>query len=502
VDSTTLAFTHDVNQATELESEGTNADRTTSTPILAYRTTHGPIAAYFGIVSILFLVWSAFLLVHALMYFRHFSSLAPGLVMGLIGVTLGLKALSGCSRWIWIGLSKDEITFDQRWSYSLMGRVTREWSDIHSIDFNGNATAQELAHWRALSGCSITIDFKSGGSALLELDAMKRRDVEELFLAIEAYAGQSVLSKKALLLERTLLIADESTTGEFLPLWTDALESQFAATSFVPLKTGSQLSAGRYQIRMQLASSGLSAVYLAKRYAHGKVIVKESTLPPDVNPATRAKAKELFEREARLLAKVDHPQIAKVVDHFVDEGRDYIVLEYIPGMSLRQLVQREGPQDSRKVAKWAVQIADILHYLHHLEPPIVHRDLTPDNLILGSDGTIMLIDFGVSNEFVSQATGTLVGKQAFIPPEQFRGKAEPKSDIYAFGATLFTLLTGDDPEPLTSSHPKEMLESVSSGWDQLVASCTELECENRPDSEELLNRCLKQISSALQVEAS
>ncbi|MGH9548289.1 MAG: serine/threonine protein kinase, partial [Terriglobales bacterium] len=216
--------------------------------------------------------------------------------------------------------------------------------------------------------------------------------------------------------------------------------------------------------------------------------LKESVLPIDTDERTRLKAKELFEREARLLAKIEHPQIAKVLDYFVDNGRDYIVLQYIPGASLRQLVQAKDARVSADAMVWAKQIVQILAHLHAMDPPIIHRDLTPDNLIIGPDGKVTLIDFGASNEFVSQATGTLVGKQAYIPPEQFRGKAQPKSDIFAFGATLSFLLTGDDPEPLSTSHPKESNRAISEEVDSLVAQCTALEPDERPSAAELVER--------------
>ncbi len=141
--------------------------------------------------------------------------------------------------------------------------------------------------------------------------------------------------------------------------------------------------------------------------------------------------------------------------------------------------------------RWAFEIVALLEYLHGMKPPVVHRDLTPENFIIGSDGTITLIDFGAANEFLGTATGTVVGKNAYIPIEQFRGKAAPRSDIYAFGGTLFFLLTAKDPEPFSQSNPLACGAVVSSRLNDLIRLCTVVEPEKRIQDVEELKRELK-----------
>jgi len=110
----------------------------------------------------------------------------------------------------------------------------------------------------------------------------------------------------------------------------------------------------------------------------------------------------------------------------------------------------------------------------------VHRDFTPDNLILGDDGILKLVDFNVAQQSLeNNVTGSIVGKQCYIPIEQIRGQANPQSDIYALGATLHFLLTGHDPEPLSVSHPQQINLGVSDSLDVIVAKATEIECEQR-----------------------
>src|SRR5581483_12186920 len=107
-----------------------------------------------------------------------------------------------------------------------------------------------------------------------------------------------------------------------------------------------------------------------------------------------------------------------------------------------------GQFTQTRVLELATQMCDILAHLHGQSPPVLHRDFTPENLILDVDGNLRLIDFNVAQQMESTATRTVVGKHSYIPPEQFRGKATTQSDIYAMGASIFYLLTGTEPEPI------------------------------------------------------
>jgi serine/threonine protein kinase len=127
----------------------------------------------------------------------------------------------------------------------------------------------------------------------------------------------------------------------------------------------------------------------------------------------------------------------------------------------------------------AGQLIDILQYLHDLEPAVVHRDFTPDNLIIDGEGRIKLVDFGVAIEGGQQSRSNIVGKQNYLPPEQVAGKACPQSDIYAMGATLYYLLTGLEPEPLSQSNPKDINASVGEALNELVQSATALDLSQR-----------------------
>jgi predicted Ser/Thr protein kinase len=371
-------------------------------------------------------------------------------------------------------ISKEGMAFPLLMLNRLGFRRARHWSDLQA------ATIQLAPDSGKEPKGFINLFFKSGGTASIKIDKFTPNDLEQFLLAIEIW-GQNCQRAPELIQFHNQYQNDNRGVESlsYTQMWEEELSRRFASTSFVPLEPGHVLKGGSLKIVRQLAFGGLSAIYLAQEDKKGVVVVKEAVIPNNCDEEQRAKALELFEREARFLVRLEHPQIAKVYDHFQEDGRNYLLLDYIRGQDLRQLVKQNGAQPEEKVVDWGVQIADILTYLHEQSPPIIHRDLTPDNLVLDNDGKVILIDFGAANEFVGTATGTLVGKQAYISPEQLRGKASTQSDIYALGGTLHFLLTGSDPEALSASRPKQHVETVSSAVDDLVKQCTEMEERDR-----------------------
>jgi tRNA A-37 threonylcarbamoyl transferase component Bud32 len=368
-----------------------------------------------------------------------------------------------------ITISKEGIGFPLMMLQRLNFKRERVWSDLSS------AMLLPAGH-----GQAIQLRFKSGGSTVLRLDNMSKSDLEQFMLAVEVWGQNCDRDTKLIEYQNNLQNANRGIEQmSYTQMWEEELSRRFSATSFVPLEPNHSLINGRFKIVRQLAFGGLSAIYLAQQNDTDLVVIKEAVVPASADEQSRAKAAELFEREARFLIRLNHPNVAKVFDHFAENGRNYLVLEYIRGQDLRQFVKQNGAQPERLVAHWAAQIAAILDYLHKQNPPIIHRDLTPDNLVRKDDESLVLIDFGAANEFVGTATGTLVGKQAYIAPEQLRGKATTSSDLYALGGTIYFLVTGKDPEALSESRPSELVK-VSPELDDIVASCTQLEAEDRP----------------------
>ena len=153
-----------------------------------------------------------------------------------------------------------------------------------------------------------------------------------------------------------------------------------------------------------------------------------------------------FEREAKLLAGLRHPNLPRVIDHFIvpDQGQ-YLVMDYVEGKSLAALLAERGrPLDEAEVLPWIRQVADALEYLHTRTPPIIHRDIKPQNIIVAADGRAMLVDFGISKAYdptLKTTRGARAVTPGYSPPEQYGlGTTDARSDVYALGATLYTCL--------------------------------------------------------------
>jgi tRNA A-37 threonylcarbamoyl transferase component Bud32 len=262
-----------------------------------------------------------------------------------------------------------------------------------------------------------------------------------------------------------------------------------AKESIDPLTEGFLLMNNQIEVIMPLGAGGMSTTYLAKLNEKKLVCLKETIIPPHIDDDLKNKWRQAIEREATLLAKLDHGQIARVLNSFYERSRHYLVLDYVPGITLREYVRMHGAQSGETVLRWAHDIACILDFLHSQSPAIVHRDLTPDNIVVKADKTLVLIDFGAAIEFKGPITGTSIGKRCYMPLEQFRGKSTPASDIYALGATMHFLLTAEEPIALSASHPAAINKTVSPDIDLLVAKCTQLlEQERITCSKDLLLR--------------
>ena len=378
-------------------------------------------------------------------------------------------------------VSKEGFAFPLLFLPMLQFRRERMWSDLKEarllISDSQMQTKDKLPQGK------LDLHFNSGGHVDIPLKSLKRSDLERLLLSLEVWGSSCNRTPELIAfhdqLQNENLGIDKLS---YTQMWEEELSRRFSATAFVPLEPDRKLQGGRVKIVKQLAFGGLSAIYLAQLNEKDMVVVKEAVIPEGTDEKAREKAMELFAREAQFLIRLDHDQIAKVFDHFHEEGRHYLLLEYVRGQDLRQLVKQNGPQPTAHVVKWAHEIAGILKYLHEQTPPIIHRDLTPENIVLNENGSVKLIDFGAANEFVGTATGTLVGKQAYMAPEQLRGKASTLSDIYSLGGTLHYLLTAKDPEPLSESSPRELRPDVPDELDKMVLKLTSMEESERPQS--------------------
>jgi len=330
----------------------------------------------------------------------------------------------------------------------------------------------------------VSIDTKQLGTA----------NLEQLLLALEVWGHKAVLANS--LLELRDQIQNEKAGIEdhdhgYTKIWEEELSRRFNSTTFVPLEPGHKLRSDSFSIVKQLAFGGFSAVYLAEDHNRNQVVIKESVT--NIGDSSHEKALEFFKREALFLSGLNHPQIAKVLDNFIENGRNYLVLQYVAGENLRDYVRKHGSLDEKLVLRLMAQMADVLSYLHEQDPPIMHRDFTPDNLVLRADQTIVVIDFGAANEYVGTATGTLIGKQCYMPPEQVRGKSDPTTDLYALGCTAGFLLMAHDPEALMVCHPRKENPKVSESTDLVISELTQQDSRKRIQSAEALKSILQNL---------
>jgi len=361
------------------------------------------------------------------------------------------------------------------------------WDEVNSI--------KAIVPGNDLSRCKLAIYKKKGGTVMIPTSSVDSTFVEQILLAANMWAPD-VCDASLDSLKNLLRIGDvQHEQSSHTALWEEELSRRFCPSAYIALEPGRTLRNCSLKIVNHLASGGLSSLYLCQLDGSRLVVLKEAVVPEDTAESVREKAVELFQREAGLLLKLEHSNVVRVLDSFVEQGRNYMMMEYVNGSDLRQVVLQNGPQSESSVLEWAISIANTLRYLHERDKPIIHRDLTPDNIVLRNDGQVIIVDFGAANEFIGNATGTFVGKHSFIAPEQFRGKASVQSDIYAFGCTLHFLLTGVEPEALCPSDPCDVNPAISEELASFVLACTQLEAGDRYNSAAQLVPILKGIAA-------
>ena len=332
---------------------------------------------------------------------------------------------------------------------------------------------------------------------------------------------------------RAVPLSESEAAPGFTELWLHSFATTGLRANDGLLAPGQKLKQGRYTVAGVLGGGGQGNTYLAALAADSaqnapdpahpsevvltekavfshpsevvltekavsshpsEVVLKEYILPVYRGTRLLENISSRFFAEAELLAKLDHPGVVKLLDHFVEDFRGYLVLEYVEGKSLKELVMLQGPQTERFAIEVARQLALVLKYLHEQFPPVVHRDLSPDNIIVGLDGQIRIVDFNVARRLENSNRTAVVGKHAYLPPEQFRGRPTTQSDLYALGGTLFYLVTGVEPAPLSCSRPAETA-AVSAEFSGIVAKCTELSLGDRYRSAEEVFRDLSRIAA-------
>src|SRR5690349_5741759 len=246
---------------------------------------------------------------------------------------------------------------------------------------------------------------------------------------------------------------------------------------------------GRYRIVRQLGQGGMGAVYEAIDQRLDTTVALKETL------FSEERLRKQFEREARLLARLHHPALPRVSDHFSENDGQFLVMQFIPGDDLSEMMTRKrGPFPPNQVLTWADQLLDALDYLHTQDPQIVHRDIKPQNLKLTSRGQIILLDFGLAKGQAGEISRVTTAASIFgytpnyAPLEQIQGLGtDPRSDLYSLAATLYHLMTGvKPPDALTRAA------ALVNGQPDPLLKASEANSEISPDIDEVLAKAMAQ----------
>ena len=262
---------------------------------------------------------------------------------------------------------------------------------------------------------------------------------------------------------------------------------------------------GRYQLLSCIGQGGMGAVYKAAdtRFNNRPVAIKEMS-SAGLPPARLQEAEAAFEREAHLLADLLHPNLPRIYEHFTENERSYLVMDFIEGQTVEEYLAKigGGPLPVDQVVRWAQQICDVLNYLHTHQPPIVFRDLKPANVMMSESGHIFLIDFGIARIFKpgKQHDTVALGSPGYAAPEQY-GKAQstPRSDIYSLGALLHYLLTGIDPseQPFFFRPASQVNPAVNPALEALLKQMLDMDSERRPASAQDVLQALERATTKM-----
>lgn len=236
----------------------------------------------------------------------------------------------------------------------------------------------------------------------------------------------------------------------------------------------------KYRILSIRAKGGMGCVWLAedvtlkKRWAVKEIYKSSKEYKASVNPDGTL-------TEIEILTLLDNPYAPRIVDRYEDEEVLAVVMDYVEGKNLLQVVKEEGPQDEAKVIEWAMCVCDLLSFLHTHSPKVFYNDIKPENIILKDDGSIKVIDFGISKMPEKYPNNTAIGTPGYASPEHYRGATDARSDIYSLGMTMYHLLTADNPCVKNFKMPKlrSKLPTATKKLEEIIETATQRSPEKR-----------------------
>jgi len=250
----------------------------------------------------------------------------------------------------------------------------------------------------------------------------------------------------------------------------------------------------RYEIKKLIKSGGMGAIYQAvdSRFSN-KCAVKEMVISESSHDANYLAYR--FQEEAKMLRTLHHPNLPRVIDYFIEKGTYYLVMDFVEGQDLDEILRKYGkpglPED--RVVRWAIDLLDVLSYLHRNNPPIIYRDLKPANIMIQKNNNqVMLVDFGIARSIMPENINTMtsIGTPHYSSPEQFDGKVVPQSDLFSLGATMHHLLTGKIPTPCMFKPVRQLNPDISAELEIILEKALALEVEDRYESAVVMKQAL------------
>lgn len=264
------------------------------------------------------------------------------------------------------------------------------------------------------------------------------------------------------------------------------------------LEIGSMLG-GKYRVLHDVGRGGAGHVYLVLNERAGKQWAAKE-IPKDGGGENNVEKNGLI-ADAEMLKKLDHPNIPSIVDIIETETMYYILMDYVEGVTLKEVINTEGPQSQEDVVKWALQLCNVFIYLHSQDPKIIYRDTKPANIMLKPNRDITLIDFGSAREYKPNKENdtTALGSRGYAAPEQYEGiggQTDERTDIYNLGVTMYHLLTGHNPgQPPYDIYPiRHWDETLSSGLEKIIVKCTQANPDDRYQNAEDLRYALEHFT--------
>lgn len=390
----------------------------------------------------------------------HATIVAVAIVLAIVPLLMLINKLR-----LPCGLQIDKRGITKHWFGGIAG-TTLPWGEVEVVK------ALLPAGQKDFSACQLHLGSESKPARMvLQFDSIPDDDQREVVLnAIERFAPAAIVEPQAAEMLRP------KKALSFTEVWLDALTAPPGRNRLIALAGGLILD-NRFRIERRLGAGGQGTAYLAEDMQNKRsVVLKETILPVYADLASRKKALADFHKEAFALESVKHPGIVQYLGSFVADHRGYLMLEFVKGVTLRELVETDGPLSPSRTIALGLQMCDILAALHAV--PLVHRDFTPDNMIVREGDKLVLIDFAVAVS-TDEDCDEVAGKVAYMSPEQFKGKSGVQTDIYSLGGTLYYALTGLHPDPLTECWPILHRPEISAELNELVIRATKYDTAAR-----------------------